>query len=542
MGGVAAITNTDVEDSDASGGQLIVAGDGTGTNSGNNLSGASSAVSNRPTFSLEFSGNWSNASNWAFVSGGTGGAGAPSTVSQNAIFDGNGLGNCTIDTTVNINSFTVSSTPASGFTGSINTSSNAITFAGGFTMSTGTFNALGSTITVNGDVNLNAGTFNAGASSITVSGNWTRGFNSAVYNSGTEKLILTGSNKTFIMGDASLANLQIPGTINMTLGNGGASVLKTFNMAGTLTLISGGISMLDGSTATVSRSTLNGTGGSMIMNDSAVLNASVPISAPVTFQTNTKNVVIPSGTYNGLISAQNIGGNNLSAVLGAGAFFFNGGLQNFVLSHNLVVDGSVNNPSINVTTLTFITTSGGTPSLNAGTGTWTVSNLFSMSTGTFIANSALITFSSSVVMSTGTFNASSSSITVNGDMTISAGVFNAGGSTVTIDGNLAMSNPLAFNSATSLFSMNGTGKVINLNSLSSNIFWNINIPGSITLSNQYLQLNGIGNVARHAQLLSRLSMSTRALRLQFREPSMARARFLFIPMLCWERAAHLMRR
>ena len=63
--------------------------------------------------------NWNNAANWAAVSGGTGGlVGVPLSTSS-VVFDGNGLGNCTIDTTVNISTLTISV----GYTGAINTAS-----------------------------------------------------------------------------------------------------------------------------------------------------------------------------------------------------------------------------------------------------------------------------------------------------------------------------------------------------------------------------------------------------------------------------------
>src|SRR5205807_2067449 len=70
--------------------------------------------------------NWNNAANWSTSSGGAGGAGVPGA-GNDAFFDGNGLGNCTIDTTVTVSTLTISTATAGSYTGKVDTSSNTIT-------------------------------------------------------------------------------------------------------------------------------------------------------------------------------------------------------------------------------------------------------------------------------------------------------------------------------------------------------------------------------------------------------------------------------
>ena len=177
------VVDTNAQDSDASGGQTVNAASSTNVNAGNNTYWIFSSTGVTRFWVASSPGNWSNPLAWSLVDGGTGGAGAPQAA-DTVVFDGNGLGACTIDAMVNISTLTISSITAGGFTGTINAGANLITLANGFTMSTGTFNAGGSTIAINGDMTLNAGVFNAGGSTITLAGNWNVA-GSAVFTYGT---------------------------------------------------------------------------------------------------------------------------------------------------------------------------------------------------------------------------------------------------------------------------------------------------------------------------------------------------------------------
>lgn len=135
-------------------------------------------------------GNWNDTANWSDTSGGSGGSSVPGS-SDNVIFDGNGLGTCTINATVTVSTLTVStSTTGSFFTGSINTASNTIT-ATGIVQYGGLFDVQDSSITVNGNFALYGGTITNDASTIEV----TQSFASygGKFNYGTSLVILSGT-------------------------------------------------------------------------------------------------------------------------------------------------------------------------------------------------------------------------------------------------------------------------------------------------------------------------------------------------------------
>src|SRR6185295_12861362 len=112
-----------------------------------------------------------NAANWSYISGGSGGAGAPSA-GQSAVFDGNDRGNCNIDTNITISTLTISTSTKAGYNGTIDASTFTITVSS-FTQNFGTFSADGSTITVgSGGITIASGTFNGKVSSVTVNGDW----------------------------------------------------------------------------------------------------------------------------------------------------------------------------------------------------------------------------------------------------------------------------------------------------------------------------------------------------------------------------------
>jgi hypothetical protein len=91
------------------------------------------------------SANWNDTANWSTSSGGSGGASVPGS-SDDAHFDGNGTGDCTVNATVSINNIT-------------------------FASYTGTFDANDNDLTFTGDVSLDSSvTYISGAGTITLSG------------------------------------------------------------------------------------------------------------------------------------------------------------------------------------------------------------------------------------------------------------------------------------------------------------------------------------------------------------------------------------
>ena len=92
--------------------------------------------------------NWNNINNWSATSGGAALGTTPNAAAA-VIFDGNGVGNCLIDTTISISMLTISTAAAGSYPGSVDTSSNSMTMSS-FTMTSGNFYARTSTMTVFG--------------------------------------------------------------------------------------------------------------------------------------------------------------------------------------------------------------------------------------------------------------------------------------------------------------------------------------------------------------------------------------------------------
>jgi len=91
--------------------------------------------------------NWNDASYWSLTSGGTGGVTPPGNT-DNAIFDSNGVGDCTLNVSINVLGLLMSS----GYTGTIDTSTNDHTIIGTLSINDGQLKCNASTITCQGDI------------------------------------------------------------------------------------------------------------------------------------------------------------------------------------------------------------------------------------------------------------------------------------------------------------------------------------------------------------------------------------------------------
>src|SRR5207249_233825 len=111
------------QDNNASLGSTIQAGP-TSTNSGNNTNWNFGGTTKY--WVANVSSNWNNSANWALTSGGPGGASLPNSLDQ-AIFDGNGGGTCTVNTAVTIATMTVSTSTTGGYTATIDMSGYSLT-------------------------------------------------------------------------------------------------------------------------------------------------------------------------------------------------------------------------------------------------------------------------------------------------------------------------------------------------------------------------------------------------------------------------------
>ena len=111
-------------------------------------------------------GNWNDAANWSFASGGPAGYSAPGSASM-ATFDGNGAGDCAINATVNVAGLQI----ASGYGGVISQGVYTVTVGtNGWTQAGGTFAGYTTDatkgITLGGNFNLSGGTFTSPAGTL----------------------------------------------------------------------------------------------------------------------------------------------------------------------------------------------------------------------------------------------------------------------------------------------------------------------------------------------------------------------------------------
>ncbi len=118
--------------------------------------------------------NWNEPANWATNSGGTGGEGVAAApgAANTAIFDGNGLGNCSLDAAVNVLGFRIEA----GNTGTITQDDNTVTVgAGGYYQAAGVFAGGSADITVQGLPNrfeLAGGTFTNTSATLSLTGGY----------------------------------------------------------------------------------------------------------------------------------------------------------------------------------------------------------------------------------------------------------------------------------------------------------------------------------------------------------------------------------
>ena len=98
-------------------------------------------------------------------------------------------------------------------------------------------------------------------------------------------------------------------------------------------------------------------------------------------------------------------------------------------------------------------------------------------------------------------------ITVQGDTIWSGGVFNANTSSMTLQGNLTKSSPLVFNYGTSTINLSGTSKTLSESTIVAGVhYWNLNISGSITLTNGGPDVHGTSNISGTLSLGNNFTM------------------------------------
>jgi concanavalin A-like lectin/glucanase superfamily protein/putative pyrroloquinoline-quinone-binding quinoprotein len=127
------------------------------------------------------------------------------TTGDAVIFNGTGIGNCTVGAGISATSISINS----GYTGTVTQSAGAaITLSSGYTQAAGTFVGGNSTIQVGGAFGLSSGAFTSTSGLLQVIGAFTISGGTFTHNSGQVMLAST-SNKTFASNGATFNNLTI---------------------------------------------------------------------------------------------------------------------------------------------------------------------------------------------------------------------------------------------------------------------------------------------------------------------------------------------
>jgi len=157
--GTSTIAYVDVHDSNNLNATKIDATDGTSIDAGNNVNWDFGDYYYWVGSYVDCDGSWNDMGCWSHTSGGTGGISTLPDVNSLVVFDGSDSANCTIDTTVSVNTLYVDN-----YAGTIlGNTSYSVTTSSEFSQWGGTISMNGATVTSNGSVNFQGGTYNAGS-------------------------------------------------------------------------------------------------------------------------------------------------------------------------------------------------------------------------------------------------------------------------------------------------------------------------------------------------------------------------------------------
>jgi hypothetical protein len=195
--------------------------------------------------------SWNSTANWSTASGGASGASIPGSADV-AIFDNNGLGNCTISTAIAVSGFTVNS----GYTGTITQGAVTISITGAATFSGGAFAGSASSITFGGAVTISGATVTLPATVNMNGGTWT-------YSSGTLDALTNSSNVTFANGITITGSQTFD---NLTYNNVTPWGMTYTLAAGTVLTVNGNISTTGTETQTFNGGTIDLLGSLSLAN------------------------------------------------------------------------------------------------------------------------------------------------------------------------------------------------------------------------------------------------------------------------------------
>jgi len=369
---------------------------------------------------------------------------------------------------------------------------------GAFTHSSGTLTMDGTGTLTTGSSTLNnlttsgGGTITLANATHTIAGNLNLG---TVITPGTSTVDMTGTAKTIDGGNRTLYNLTTTGTI--TLQNSNLTVSNTLSIpdSGSLNINASRILYLSKlTTATLSMdasATLSGD-GRLYYQSSGPFSTSGTITCDAVFSVGPSDITIPARTpspdYGGdVICTAATGG---TCTFGAGTIDIAGSLIVDDNALTTVLDGSVNNPTVNVTGSLTTIDAAGANTLNTGSQPWTISGSVDLS--------GLTTFNhnSGTIVMNGTGTLTSAGYTLNNLTTSGGGTVTLASATHTLAGNFIIgSTNLSVGSSTVV--MNGTGKILEGGGKSLN---NLTIAGTTTLQTTNLTVNGTLQVDNTKQL------------------------------------------
>ncbi len=352
--------------------------------------------------------NWNNTNNWSSASGGAGGAGVP-TAADAVIFNGLGLGNCTLDAAVSILSINVNA----AYTGNIIQSTQSILIASTSTFSGGTFTGGLANITFVGSCTLNGTLFTSTSAIVEFNTNSTLSGGSFVHNNGTARYNYTGASSQSIAGTGFYVFniLEFVGTAH------------TINLPANNITVTGALNFTGSSFYTLNSGTIDVTGNINLNNTSATCAGSAQININGSGNQN----------LNGNLTAGNSALPKLTIDKPAGTL----NLSNFisVSAHFTYTAGTVNEGT---STICFID---GSVSPNNITGNFTFNNIqfIAAANQTFkVATTTILIVKGNLTMA-GTAN-----------ITLNTGSIN-------VDGNIHLNNTAIGGGGTSVINIVGTG-------------------------------------------------------------------------------------
>jgi hypothetical protein len=354
--------------------------------------------------------NWTSTTCWAASSGGASSGSTPGA-SDLAVFESAEVGNCTINSAINVGSITVQN----GYSGTITHSNGNITLKGSFVFQdtvTGTFSSTsgGGTIRTNGsgtyagDLVLPSGTFTLsgaqlGLRSLTVSGGTFSSGSGAVTTNQSGTVELSAGPVTFGSGGLSPTSTVTVsgatvsmGNANFTAGNNSAVEVSD----GTMTFGTGNVAFNAGVTVSGTGALTLGTGTTQTattVNVSSTASPALTFGSGSTF-TSTDNFSQSAGTINANGATLNLGTNVAN---GSDAFTMNGGTFNTGAS-TVWFGGAAG---------------GGGTTCNNGGPTTTIDDSGSGTSATFNGASGTERFCGALTITSGTLNTGTASMATN---------------------------------------------------------------------------------------------------------------------------------